>query len=212
MARENTLEPRSDRWGPSTVESVTRIVAGTRGGRRIAAPPGRDTRPTSDRVREALFSALDAMTTLRGCRFADMYAGSGAVGLEAASRGAAAVLMVESDPRAGRVARANIDALDLRDRCRLSPTKVASVLAPPPDEPYDVVFADPPYSVAEDEIKSLLAGLVENGWLAETAVVVIERSARTPEPAWPDGVTAERGRRYGETMLWYGRRDLKGGQ
>ncbi len=85
---------------------MTRIVAGSLGGRRIGTPAGRDTRPTSDRVREALFSTLDTLTDLDGARFADLYAGSGAVGLEAASRGAGQVLLVESDPRAAAVAAA----------------------------------------------------------------------------------------------------------
>src|SRR5690349_19807241 len=98
---------------------MTRIVAGTRGGRRLAVPGGQGTRPTSDRVREALFSTLESLTPLDGCRFADLYAGSGAVGLEAASRGAAAVLLVESDPRAARVAKENIRALDLAGVCHL---------------------------------------------------------------------------------------------
>ena len=184
---------------------MTRIVAGSRRGRRISAPPGRDTRPTSDRVREALFSALDARVELAGCRFLDLYAGSGAIGLEAASRGAAAVLLVESDPRAARTVRANIDALDLAAVCRLNSARVGMVLSQPPIEPFDVVFADPPYSVGGDEVTAVLTALVGGGWLAEDAVVVLERSTRSAEPAWPDGVSVEGGRRYGETTLWYAR-------
>lgn len=184
---------------------MTRIVAGTHGGRRISAPAGRDTRPTSDRVREALFSTLDTMVDLAGCRFADLYAGSGAVGLEAASRGAEHVLLVESDPGAARTARANIAALKLGATVRLATGKVAAVLAGAPDAAYDVVFADPPYALADGEVTAVLSTLVDNGWLAPGAVVVVERSARSPEPTWVDKITAERGRRYGETMLWYGR-------
>ena len=90
---------------------MTRIIAGAHGGRRLAAPAGAQTRPTSDRVREALFSALETMTELDGARFADLYAGSGAVGLEALSRGAAFALLVESDPRAARTIRENIGLL-----------------------------------------------------------------------------------------------------
>jgi len=185
---------------------VTRIVAGTRGGRRITAPAGRDTRPTSDRVREALFSTLESFTDLRGCRFADLYAGSGAVGLEAASRGASAVLLVESDPRAARIARDNISALDLGAVCQLITAGVATVLGVGPAEPYRVVFADPPYALEDQEIASMLATLLQRGWLAADGVVVVERSTRSPEPIWPDGLTPARGRRYGETTLWYGRR------
>lgn len=185
---------------------MTRIVAGTRGGRRITVPAGRDTRPTSDRVREALFSTLTTLIDLDGCRFADFYAGSGAVGLEAASRGAAVVLLVESDPKAVRIIRANIGALDLDDTCRLVVARVAAVVAAPPDAPYDVVFADPPYVTTGVEVDDMLGALVANGWLASGGLLVVERSSRTVEPAWPEGVTSVRGRRYGETTLWYGRR------
>ncbi|WP_433553087.1 16S rRNA (guanine(966)-N(2))-methyltransferase RsmD [Micromonospora zamorensis] len=186
---------------------MTRIVAGTLGGRRIAAPPGAGTRPTSDRVREALFSAVEAEVDLDGARFADLYAGSGAVGLEALSRGARHVLLVESDPRAARVIRENVAALQAGPAARLVTGKVATVLAAGPDgEPYDVVFADPPYAVPDAEITALLAALVDGDWLAPDALVVVERSRRTREFDWVDGITPERSRRYGETTLWYGRR------
>ncbi|MFI0791247.1 16S rRNA (guanine(966)-N(2))-methyltransferase RsmD [Micromonospora rubida] len=186
---------------------MTRIVAGTLGGRRIAAPPGAGTRPTSDRVREALFSAVQTDVDLAGARFADLYAGSGAVGLEALSRGAAHVLLVESDPRAARVVRENIAALRAAPAARLVTGRVATVLAAGPDGgPYDVVFADPPYAVPDAEVTALLAALVDGDWLAADALVVVERSSRTGPVAWVQGVTGERSRRYGETTLWYGRR------
>ena len=156
---------------------MTRIVAGTLGGRRIAAPPGAGTRPTSDRVREALFSAVEAEVDLDGARFADLYAGSGAVGLEALSRGAAHVLLVESDARAARVIRENVAALRAGPAARLVTGKVATVLAAGPDGgPYDVVFADPPYAVPDAEITALLTTLVDGDWLAPDALVVVERS------------------------------------
>lgn len=186
---------------------MTRIISGRLGGRRIAAPPGVGTRPTADRVREALFSAIGTMTDLVGARFADLYAGSGAVGLEALSRGASHVLLVESDARAARTIRENIAALRVVADARLVTAKVATALATPPDGPgYDVVFADPPYAVTDDQLRAVLDTLVTNGWLAPDAVVVVERSARGPALSWVEGITAERGRRYGETMLWYGRR------
>ncbi|TDC78508.1 16S rRNA (guanine(966)-N(2))-methyltransferase RsmD [Micromonospora sp. KC606] len=186
---------------------MTRIVAGTFGGRRIAAPPGAGTRPTSDRVREALFSAVQAEVDLAGARFADLYAGSGAVGLEAHSRGAGHVLLVESDARAARVIRENVAALRAGPAVRLVTGRVAGVLAAGPgDEPYDVVFADPPYAVPDAEVTDLLTALVRYAWLAADALVVVERSSRTGPVTWVDGVTAERSRRYGETTLWYGRR------
>jgi 16S rRNA (guanine(966)-N(2))-methyltransferase RsmD len=186
---------------------MTRIVAGSLGGRRIAAPPGARTRPTSDRVREALFSALASMTDLSGARFADLYAGSGAVGLEALSRGADHVLLVEHDPRAARVTRQNIAALAAGRAARLVTASVAQALATGPDGgPYDVVFADPPYAVPDEEITAMLAALVDGGWLAADAVVVVERSSRGADPTWVPGITGLRTRRYGETTLWYGRR------
>ena len=181
-----------------------RIVAGVFKGRRLATPSGRDTRPTSDRVREALFGALGDLT---GLRFADLYAGSGAIGLEAASRGAAHVLLVEGDPRAGRVIRDNIAALRAGDVAKLAPSRVESVLPGGPGSggPYDIVVADPPYDTAKTEITELLRGLVEHGWLAPDALVVVERGTRSPAPTWVNGITGERSRRYGETTLWYGR-------
>ncbi|WP_341719520.1 16S rRNA (guanine(966)-N(2))-methyltransferase RsmD [Micromonospora sp. FIMYZ51] len=186
---------------------MTRIVAGTLGGRRITAPPGAGTRPTSDRVREALFSSLATELDLDGARFADLYAGSGAVGLEALSRGAAHVLLVESDPRAARVIRDNVAALRAAPAARLVTGKVATVLAAGPEgDPYDVVFADPPYAVSDEAVAAMLAALVDGGWLAPEAVVVVERSSRSTPIEWVEGVTGQRSRRYGETTLWYGRR------
>ena len=190
---------------------MTRIIAGEHGGRKLSAPAGAQTRPTADRVREAFFSALLTMTDLAGARFADLYAGSGAVGLEALSRGAGHALLVESDARAARVIRDNIVALRLEPAARLVTGRVAQVLESPPEGgPYDVVFADPPYALTDDEVAQVQRLLVANGWLAEDAVVVFERSTRTAvrgQPlSWVDGVTADRSRRYGETTLWYGRR------
>jgi 16S rRNA (guanine966-N2)-methyltransferase len=190
---------------------MTRIIAGAHGGRRLSAPAGGSTRPTSDRVREAFFSSLDSMTDLSGARFADLYAGSGAVGLEALSRGASHALLVESDARAARTIRDNIVALRAGPAARLITGKVSAVLADPPDGgPYDVVFADPPYAVGDDEITELQRLLLDQDWLAPDAVVVIERSTRTAVRgaplSWVEGITADRSRRYGETTLWYGRR------
>jgi 16S rRNA G966 N2-methylase RsmD len=116
------------------------------------------------------------------------------------------VLLVEADARAVRVARANVAALGVADRVRVSPTTVARALAVAPDEPYDLIFADPPYDLPAADITDMLAGLADNGWLAEEAVVVVERSSRDSAVEWVRGITGERGRRYGETTLWYGRR------
>lgn len=184
---------------------MTRIVAGALGGRRLLVPAGRDTRPTSDRVREALFSTLETLVELDGARFADLYAGSGAVGLEALSRGAAHVLLVESDQRAAGVARDNVATLGAGGSVRVVADRVERVLRGVPDEPYDVVFADPPYALADKKVNELLEGLVD-GWLAPDAVVVVERATRGAAPDWVEGLTPLASRRYGETTLWYGRR------
>jgi 16S rRNA (guanine966-N2)-methyltransferase len=205
--RHNSADVADESGAGREIERImSRIVAGVLGGRRLVTPPGRGTRPTSDRVREALFSSLETMLDLDGARVLDLYAGSGAVGLEAASRGASHVLLVESDPRAVRIARDNVATLGVGDRVRVSPAKVEQVVAGRPDQPYDLVFADPPYSMPAAVIDAMLAGLAEHGWLAEGAVVVVERSSRDASVAWVPGITAERGRRYGETTLWYGRR------
>jgi 16S rRNA (guanine(966)-N(2))-methyltransferase RsmD len=185
---------------------VSRVIAGVHGGRKLVTPPGQGTRPTSDRVREALFSTLDTMIDLDGARVADLYAGSGAVGLEAVSRGAVRVLLVEAHPAAARAVRANIAALKAGAVATLAMTKVEQAVAARPDEPYDVIFADPPYDLSDDGLASVLAAIGANGWLSAEGVLVVERSTRTPEPAWPEVVTVTRGRRYGETTLWYGRR------
>ena len=181
------------------------------GGRKLSAPPGAQTRPTSDRVREAFFSSLDSMTTLSGARFADLYAGSGAVGLEALSRGATSALLVESDARAARIIRENIVTLRCDAQARLLTSGVEQVVSLPPEGgPFDVVFADPPYALGDDEVTALQQALVTNRWLTEDAVVILERSTRTAVRGtpmhWVDGITADRSRRYGETTLWYGRR------
>jgi 16S rRNA (guanine966-N2)-methyltransferase len=145
------------------------------------------------------------MTDLTGARVADLYAGSGAVGLEAASRGASSVLLVESDPRAGRAARQNIEALGAAPVVRLAPARVERLLAAPPDRPYDVVFADPPYALPDDDLAAMLAGLVSQDWLTPGAVIVVERSSRSAAPRWPAELVDPRSRRYGETTLWYAR-------
>jgi 16S rRNA (guanine966-N2)-methyltransferase len=203
----SVVEPARFPGSSRSVVRMTRIVAGTLGGRRLSAPPGAGTRPTSDRVREALFSALETRVDLDGARFADLYAGSGAVGLEAVSRGAAHVLLVESDGRAVRTIRDNAAALAAGPKARVVAAKVESVLAGPPDGgPYDIVFADPPYALSDADLRAMLVALVDGGWPADDAVVVVERATRSGSPPQVQGITPERSRRYGEGTLWYGRR------
>lgn len=177
---------------------MTRIVAGTAGGRTIRVPAS-GTRPTSDRVREALFSRLEHADALRDARVLDLYAGSGALGLEAASRGARTVVLVEAHRGAADVCRRNAAQLGLRD-VRVVAQRVATYLAQA-DGPVDLAFLDPPYDIGEQDLAATLAGLV--AVLDPSAVVVVERSVRSPEPDWPDGLVRTDHRRYGETVLWF---------
>jgi 16S rRNA (guanine966-N2)-methyltransferase len=182
---------------------VTRIIAGSLGGRRLAVP--RDgTRPTAERVREALFSSLQADPGLGGAAVLDLYAGSGALGLEALSRGAATALFVESNRRAAATLRANITALGLSAVAEVRVGPVASVLTAPAPRGHDLLLADPPYTTGNEEIIGWLRTAVEHGWLAERATVVIERAARCPPLAWPDPIRSARDRRYGDTVLRVG--------
>ncbi|WP_367131107.1 MULTISPECIES: 16S rRNA (guanine(966)-N(2))-methyltransferase RsmD [Streptomyces] len=185
---------------------MTRVIAGTAGGRRLAVPPGTGTRPTSDRAREGLFSTLESLLgTLHGTRVLDLYGGSGAVGLEALSRGAAHVLLVESDARAVRTIRENVRTLGLPGAEVRAGKAEQTVAGPPPAAPYDVVFLDPPYAVTDEALREILLTLRTGGWLADDVLVTVERSTRSGEFPWPDGFEALRARRYGEGTLWYGR-------
>jgi 16S rRNA (guanine966-N2)-methyltransferase len=184
---------------------VARVIAGEAGGRRLAVPAGRDTRPTSDRAREGLFATITSITgSLAGARVLDLYAGSGAVGLEALSRGAGHVLLVESGARAARVIRANIEAIGLPG-AEVITDRVERVLTRGPDGGrYDIVFADPPYALADDEVAGMLTALADRGWLAPGALVIVERATRSGPVSWPAGIAPERARRYGEATFWYG--------
>ena len=173
-------------------------MAGTHGGRPLRVPRGGRTRPTADRAREGLFSSLQSLLDLDGARVLDLYAGTGALGLEALSRGAAAATLVDSDERALAALRANVRALGLP----------AEVVALPVDRflagapvPYDLVLADPPYLLGVDAVLGQLLP-----WVAPGGVVVVERATRSTPPTWPDGLQALRARRYGEATLWYGSR------
>ena len=182
---------------------MTRIIAGIYGGRRLQAPPGDGTRPTTDRVREALFSSLQSeFGSLDGLRFLDLFAGSGAIGLEAASRGAAHVDLVESDRRAAQIIAGNIAELN----CTVGQVKslpVERFVQGTPIAPYDVVFLDPPYAYEHTSLEQLLQRISRPAWLAEDGVVVVERSRRDAF-AWPEPLTGLRDKKYGETILWYG--------
>lgn len=204
--RDSEDDPTLARWEDEG-GAVTRVVAGAARGRRLAVPVGRHTRPTADRAREGLFSTLESLLgSFAGRRVADLYAGSGAVGLESLSRGAAHCLLVENDPTALRTLRANVAAVDLPGAEVVS-TKVERVVAADPggDSAYDMVFLDPPYDLGTAVLLGVVNALVGNGWLAPEAVVVVERATRDGEWRWPAGVVSDRSRRYGEATLWYGR-------
>jgi 16S rRNA (guanine966-N2)-methyltransferase len=161
---------------------------------------GTGTRPTTDRVRESLFNVLEARVDLDGAHVLDLYAGSGALGLEALSRGAASVLFVESDRRAADVIAANARALGANGvdiRC----ATVASVVTAPSGRAADVVFADPPYEVPVADVEAMLVALRANGWLSAAAVAVVERSTAGPAVTWPPGWEAWRERKYGDTRV-----------
>jgi 16S rRNA (guanine966-N2)-methyltransferase len=195
---------------------MTRVIAGRAGGRRLTVPGGMSTRPTSDRAREGLFGTVLSETgSLDGKRVLDLYAGSGAVGLEALSRGAGHVLLVESDPKAVAVIRANIAVVGL-DGATIAPARVERILAnapnvgrgaPRPDGGgpwgYDLVFADPPYAITGEQVRHVLS-LLPNGWLATEALVVVERATRSGAVDWPPGFLPGKSRRYGEATFWYG--------
>jgi 16S rRNA (guanine966-N2)-methyltransferase len=187
---------------------MTRVIAGTAGGRRLAVPPGTTTRPTSDRAREGLFaSLLSALGSFNGLRVLDLYAGSGAIGLEALSRGAERVLLVESDARAAAVIKANVKSVALPG-ATLAVDRVERLLARPPaghddQSRFDLVIADPPYALADDAVAQVLTRL-QGGWLADDALVVIERATRSGPLDWPPGFLPGKSRRYGEATFWYG--------
>ncbi len=185
---------------------MTRIVAGSVGGRRLEVPPGTGTRPTAERAREGLFSTLESLLySLAGARVLDLYAGSGAVGLEALSRGAVHARLVESDGRAVRTLHQNVAATGLAG-ATVERTRVERLTAgPAPASAYDVVFADPPYDLSDDDLRAVLGSLHAGGWLRDGTLLAVERATRGGDWRWPEGVEALRARRYGEATLWYGR-------
>jgi len=181
---------------------MTRVISGVAGGRRLKVPRT-GVRPTGDRAREALFNALSHLLELRGAAVLDLYAGSGALGIEALSRGAEKAVFVESAPGVLPVLRENLAALGLPGG-RVVAGSVPTVVAGAPPQPFDLVLADPPYATAEDEVLKVLRSLVDGGWLAPGAIVVVERPSREQPWDWPTPLIGLRDRRYGEAQLRYG--------
>lgn len=218
-------------WGepvPATGRSValaavrlfgmTRIVSGVAGGRTLAVPRS-GTRPTSERVREALFSRLEHLGVVAGAHVLDLYAGTGALGLEALSRGARSAVLVEAARPAAELCRRN--ARDLGLPAEVVGRRVQTFLAEAPSAgsvpggsvsagralggraPAALVLLDPPYDIEEAELTEVLGLLTAPGRLTDDAVVVVERSKRNPDPTWPPGLRTIDSRRYGDTVVWF---------
>ncbi len=185
---------------------MTRIVAGSLGGRRIAVPPGSGTRPTADRVREALFSSVQAELDLVGARVIDLYAGSGALGFEAVSRGAGFCLFVETDDEARGAIRENADVYGVMGRTRVHRRSATDLgVRPGSDgEAFDLAFLDPPYRKGLGE--QTLARLIEGNWLAPGAIVVFERGSDEPDIETP-GYERLDVRDYGAARVLFLRRE-----
>lgn len=181
---------------------MTRIVSGTVGGRRIEVPRS-GTRPTSERVREALFSRLDHMNVLEGATVLDLFAGTGALGLEALSRGAARATLVEKASAAARVASANVRATGLP--ARVVTADVRAYLGARSGEALmgenDLVFIDPPYDIPEGDMTTVLSALAP--WVGPDSLIVVERSTRAPAPTWPPFLVLEDTRAWGETVAYF---------
>lgn len=196
---------------------MSRIVAGAAGGTVLNSVPGDGTRPTTDRVKEALFSRLESMNMLAGVRVLDLYAGSGSLGIESASRGAQSVDLVEFNEKAAAVCQRNADLINKvvgSKTVKVSRSRVETFLARSLESrslesrslesavtPWDLVFMDPPYPLTEGELAQVLELLGPQ--LSSFAVVVVERSSRTPQPSWPQTLALLSEKKYGETKLWF---------
>ena len=190
---------------------MSRIIAGAAGGHPLKSVPGDATRPTTDRVKEALFSRLESWDILSGARVLDLFAGSGSLGIETASRGARQVVLVEKAPKAVAVCQHNaalVNKVLKTNTVTVQRGNVDSVLdgyynsvSGVPSKTFDVVLLDPPYPLTEEELAITLEKISKV--LAEDATVIIERSARSPEPVWPSSLEKFADKKYGETHLWF---------
>ena len=192
---------------------MSRIISGAAGGVRLASVPGDNTRPTTDRVKESLFSKLESYDIIRGARVLDAFGGSGALGCEALSRGAASVTLLDTYPKAVAVIRKNVAAVEKAMGRAGSGSSGATGSAARVQQsqaltyvnsasgPWDLVFVDPPYAMPNEQVSELLEALTPK--LAEGAVVVVERSSRDAEPVWGEGLYCFSTRQHGETVLYY---------
>lgn len=183
-----------------------RVIGGQWKGHRLVAPPGSGTRPTTDRVREAVFSSVFSLIgDLEGLAVIDLYAGSGALGIEALSRGAAHVTFVERDRRALSTVRANLASMDVEQhRWRLVPTDASRLATAPPGAPVALLFADPPYTIEPAEEWQVLEALGSSGWLGPGCIVVYEHRADATAPPSPGFVLISQ-KRYGDTGVTFAR-------
>ena len=183
---------------------MTRIISGAAGGRRLQTPAGPRTRPTSDRVREALFSRLEHLDVLAGARVLDLYAGSGALGLEAMSRGAGSAVLVDADRGRRRRPAATPLSWDFRaSSCARTPSSASSWPGREPVAPWTWSSSTRRTTCPRTPSATRWRCWSDHGWLAPEALVVVERSARSPEPRWSEGLEPAGERRYGETRMWF---------
>jgi 16S rRNA (guanine966-N2)-methyltransferase len=182
---------------------MTRIIGGDFRGRSIKVPDA-EIRPTSSRVREAIFSSVEhAVSGLDDLRVLDLFSGSGAFGIESISRGAAESVLIEKDLRAADSLHTNIANFGIKNAKVVIADVFIEVAQKSGRGTFDVVFIDPPYAVEDEQVDALIANLVENDWLNEYALIVVERGSRS-QVLWPQQVEELRKKVYGDTSIWYG--------
>jgi 16S rRNA (guanine966-N2)-methyltransferase len=182
---------------------MTRIIGGDFRGRSIKVPDA-ETRPTSSRVREAIFSSVEhAVSGLDDLRVLDLFSGSGAFGIESISRGAAEAVLIEKDLRAADTLHTNVANFGIKNARVVIADAFTDVAQKSGRGTFDVVFIDPPYSFEDQDVDTLIANLVQNDWLNEYAVIVVERGSRS-QVQWPESVEELRKKVYGDTSIWYG--------
>lgn len=184
---------------------MTRIVAGRWGGRALKTPDGTTTRPTNSKVRAALGNSLQASGALAGASVLDLFAGTGALGLELASRGAERVVLVENDREALMVLRGNVAALGATSATVVPGSALSYAGAGAAGVAFDIVVADPPYDLPNEDLAAMLLGLHARGLLGPQADLIVERARRTADLEWPEPLVGERTKRYGDTVLLFGR-------